>query len=67
MLHTLEQLKEKCRAIDTEIRELALLSRAHASPAVLEHRVQSLKQLWDELNHEASLEEIIQASRDAGC
>ncbi len=67
MLRSLEQLKEKCRAIDIEINELALISRAHVSPAVLEHRIQSLKQLWDDLNHDKRLEELIQASRDAGC
>ena len=67
MLQSLEQLKEKCRAIDMEINELAMISRTHVSPAVLEHRIQSLKQLWDELNYDVRLDELIQASRDAGC
>jgi len=67
MLHNIEQLKTKCAAVSREIETLMELAGKYELPALVEHRLASLDQLWKELNHDVHLDDLIEFTRNAGC
>ena len=67
MMHSAEQLREKCHAIDMMLRDLVDLVQHDGNGALIRSKVENLYVTWRELDHEVHLEELIAAARDSGC
>ena len=67
MIHTAEQLKQKCHAIDMMLRDLADLVQKYECDPSIRSKIENLYAAWRELDHEVHIEELIAAARDSGC
>ena len=67
MIHTAEQLRQKCHAIDMMLRDLVDLVQHDGNSILIRSKVENLYAAWRELDHEVHIEKLIAAARNSGC